>query len=335
MLARLLAAVVLLAACGGSPTGGGVTQSPHVAGPLSDTWLGHGTTWRPVTGEHPSARYSAALAYDALHRQFVLFGGQSGSVSYDDTWTFDGTAWKLATPAHKPRPRRDATMAYDPSLQLVVMYGGLIADAAEGIESGETWTWDGTDWKLVSADNHGPHLSFGSRMVTTQDGVILFGGHVFNTAYFADAWSFDGANWTRVDHGPGPAGRGDAAVAWNPLESSLLVYGGLGMRAGAGPGNIGVPLTDGWTLKAGTWTRLTAAGPPALYDASTMWDERNRAVVLLFGMSCPRPVNDAWVWNGSTWILAKMPVPARWAAALARDGEGNVLIFGGDDEAGC
>ena len=335
MLARLLLAAILLGACGGASPSGQLAQTPRVPGPLGDTWLGHGTSWRQATGDHPPARYAAGLAYDAGRKNFVLFGGQSGSVSYDDTWTFDGAAWTLMTPAHKPRPRRDPAMAYDPALGRVVLYGGVIPDGNEGSEAADTWTWDGNDWSMVSGDNHGPRYRDGARMATTGDGVILFGGHIGNVTYFGDAWSFDGATWTRVDDGPGPAGRGDAAVAWNPLESSLLVYGGLGLRAGAGPGNIGVPLTDGWSLKDGTWSRLTGAGPPALYDANTMWDERNQAVVLLFGMSCPEPRNDAWVWSGGPWIQARIPVPARWAAALARDGEGNVLVFGGDDEAGC
>ena len=325
-----LTAILATFACGP----GALPASQHVAGPLADTWSGHGTTWRPVTGEHPSPRYAAALAFDAERKQFVLFGGQSGSVSYDDTWTFDGTAWKPATPAHRPPPRRDAAMAYDPSLGRIVLYGGLVPDGNEGSEAADTWTWDGNDWSHVGDDNHGPGHRDGARLVTAGDGVILFGGHISNVSYFGDAWSFDGKTWTRTDRDPGPAGRGDAAVGWNPLDSSLLVYGGLGLRAGAGPGNIGVPLTDGWSLKDGTWSRLSD-GPPPLYDANTMWDERNQAVVLLFGMSCPRPRNDAWVWSGGQWIRASMPVPARWGAALARDADGNVLVFGGDDEAGC
>src|SRR6185295_15667526 len=144
---------------------------------------GHGPTWRQATGAHPSARYSAALAYDAARSDFVLFGGQSGSVSFDETWTFDGKTWKLQMPAHKPRPRRGAAMAYDPSLRLVVLYGGLVPDGSEGSEADDTWTWDGADWAQVSADNSGPKYRNGAQMVTAEDRVILFGGHTSNTRY--------------------------------------------------------------------------------------------------------------------------------------------------------
>jgi hypothetical protein len=335
VLTRWLAVGLLLAACGGTQPTPVATASPHTPGPLGDTWFGHGATWRQPGGPQPSPRYSASLAYDIARNDFVLFGGQFGGASYDETWTFDGQTWQRRIPAHKPPPRRDAAMAYDPSLQLVVLYGGVIPDSAEGREAADTWTWDGTDWRQVTADNDGPRYRDGARMVTAGKDVILFGGHVSNVRYFGDAWTLNGSRWVRADHNPSPAGRGDAAVAWNADDSSLLVIGGLGIRPDAGPGNLGLPLADGWSLKAGSWSQLTGSGPPALYDANAMWDQARHSVVVMFGMSCPNPVNDAWSWNGSAWLRSTVPISARWGAATAVDTNGNVLVFGGDDETGC
>ncbi len=301
MISRWLVAALFLSACGGTQPDAVATSSPHTPGPLGDTWFSNGLTWREPAGLHPSPRYAAALAYDAARNDFMLFGGQFGSVSYADTWSFDGQAWKRETPAHKPPPRRDAAMAYDPSLRLVVLYGGLIPNGAEGVEAADTWTWDGSDWTQVSTDNNGPHFRVGARMVTAENRVILFGGNIFNTSYFGDAWTFNGSTWVRADHKPSPAGRGDAAVAWNAEDSSLLVVGGLGVRTGAGPGNLGLPLSDAWSLKAGSWSQVTASG----------------------------------AWNGSVWTRSTLPIPARWSAATAADMNGGVLVFGGDDEVGC
>jgi hypothetical protein len=326
---------MLLSACGGSTPTAVTTPTEHSPGPLGDTWFGHGATWRQAAGAHPSARYSAALAYDAARSDFVLFGGQSGSVSYDETWTFDGKAWKLRIPAHKPRPRRGAAMAYDPSLRQVVLYGGLVPDGSEGSEADDTWTWDGADWALVTGNNSGPSYRNGAQMVTAGDRVILFGGHTSNTRYYGDAWTLTGSRWVRIDHAPTPAGRGEAAAAWDVDDSSLVVYGGIGIRPNAGPGNLGLPLTDAWSLKGGAWSQLSAAGPPALYNASGVWDAATHSVVVMLGMNCPQPVNDAWAWNGSTWSHSNLPIPARWAAASAEDASGEVLVFGGDDEKGC
>lgn len=334
MIARLLVTTLLLTACGGAGSGTAVVAT-HTPGPIADTWLRHGSTWREVAGPHPSPRYAAAMAYDAARHDFVLFGGQFGGVSYDETWTFDGETWTRLDPAHKPPPRRDAAMAYEPSRQIVVLYGGLIPDSAEGSEAADTWTWDGRDWTQVSAENSGPRFRVAARMVSAGDHVVLFGGHVFNVRYFGDAWTLDGSRWIRFDHDPTPAGRGEAAVAWNPDDSSLFVAGGLGLRPDAGPGNLGIARQDGWVLRNGSWTPITAAGPPAVYDAAAIWDGSTHAIVLMFGMVCPNPVSDAWSWNGSAWKRSSLPVPARWSAAVAEGSSGDVLVFGGDDESGC
>jgi hypothetical protein len=334
VIARWLVATLLLAACGGSGPGTAGVAS-HTPGPVADTWLRQGSAWRQVAGPHPSPRYAAAMAYDAARRDFVLFGGQFGGVTYDETWTFDGKAWKLQTPVHKPPPRRGAAMAYDPSLRLVVLYGGLVPDGSEGSEADDTWTWDGAGWALVTGNISGPSYRNGAEMVTAGDRVILFGGHTSNTKYYGDAWTLAGSSWVRIDHGPNPAGRGEAAVAWNADDSSLVVYGGIGIRPNAGPGNLGLPLTDAWSLKGGTWSQLSASGPPALYNASAVWDAATHSVVVMFGMECPNPVSDEWSWNGSAWKRSSLPVPARWSAAVAADSSGDVLVFGGDDESGC
>src|SRR5437763_5007458 len=55
-----------------------------------------------TTANSPSARSYPAMAYDAVSRKVVLFGGYNG-VYLNDTWTFDGTNWtKIATPISPP-----------------------------------------------------------------------------------------------------------------------------------------------------------------------------------------------------------------------------------------
>src|SRR5262249_13006000 len=148
--------VLLLTACGAAQTVTIVIKTPHTPGALADTWFGKGSDWKAAPGPHPPARYAAALAYDAARKDFVMFGGQFQSTSFDETWTFDGKSWKQQDPAHKPSARRNAAMAYDPALRVVVLYGGLVAGSGEGSEAADTWTWDGTDWVQVSLSNDGP-----------------------------------------------------------------------------------------------------------------------------------------------------------------------------------
>jgi hypothetical protein len=332
--------MVLLVACGGSPATAVVTPTHRAPGPLGDTWLRTAGTWHALTGNGPSSRYAAALAYDGARQMYVLFGGQTQKGSVDDTWVSDGRTWKLVSPAHKPAARRAATMAYDTQRQVVVLYGGLVQDRGEGSPASDTWVWDGSDWKMVESTNASPGARIGSKMVSTPRGVVLFGGSVFNNdQFFADAWTWDGARWTRIDRAPTPPGRNNAAAAWNEVDSSLFVYGGSGLNPAAAGGAAGKPLSDSWLLKGATWEQISATGPTARAQANALWDASARRVLVMFGMTgvdCPQPTNEVWAWDGTSWSrLASAAVPVRWGAALAQAADGSALLFGGSDEPGC
>src|SRR5262245_22984206 len=170
-----IAVVLLLVACGG-PANSSVSQSspsPQPPGPRADTWAWDGVAWQPAAGARPSARYAAALAYDAQHRNYVLFGGQTKRGSSDETWLWSAGTWTLASPAHKPTARRNPAMAYDPEHKMVVLYGGLVQNQAEGDPVADTWGWDGSDWAVLNdySDTAGQRL--GAGLVTAGSKVVL------------------------------------------------------------------------------------------------------------------------------------------------------------------
>lgn len=301
---------------------------------MGDTWTWNGAGWHRAATAGPSARYAAAAAYDAGHKQFVLYGGQTVKGSSDETWLWDGTRWRVASPVHKPAARRAAAMAWDPASHRIVMYGGLVADQLEGHEVGETWTWDGSDWTEVDPGPGPPGARQGASLVTAGDRVLLFGGHVFNVTYYGDAWSWNEGTWTPADRAPRPPGRGGAAAAWDSSTSSLLVYGGDGLNAAGGPGAFGTPLADGWALRDSKWTSLGDGLPGQTTLASVIWTQGG--FVLLLGMHCPNPSDAAWAWDGIKWRPLESPgIPARWAAAVAQAPDGTALLFGGSNQKGC
>lgn len=264
-----------------------------------------------------------------------MFGGQTAHGTSDETWVWDGKAWTARSPSHKPPARRTAGMAYDPAHRVVVLYGGLVADPAEGHASGDTWTWDGTDWTAANETTGPPDPREGPVLVTAGDRVVLFGGHNFNVDYRGDAWAWDGKTWHRIDQDPRPQGRGDAAAVWNPTQSSLFVFGGTGLNAAAGPGAQGSPLGDAWSLSGSLWQRVSAPGPPALAFANALWDGGQNSAVVLMGINCPKPSGEAWAWDGHAWSTKATGVPPRWGAAVGQSAKGKALLFGGSDEAGC
>ena len=97
-------------------------------------------TWtKQAPATHPSARDSAAMAYDAATGTMVLFGGETGEGRlFGDTWTWDGTTWTQQHPATSPSPRAGAQMAYDAATGTVVLFGG--GHVGGGVPFGDTWT---------------------------------------------------------------------------------------------------------------------------------------------------------------------------------------------------
>jgi len=106
------------------------------------------------------------------------------------------------------------------------------------------------------------------------------------------------------------------------------------MNAAAGPGALGTPLADGWSLTNGAWKKLDAEGPGQLEYANAI-SSTSRFTVLL-GMHCPNPSDAAWAWDGTSWSRGAKPgMSARWGAALAQAPDGTALLFGGSNEKGC
>lgn len=274
------------------------------------------------------------MAYDAKHGDFVMFGGGTSKGASDETWTWDGSAWKLQTPAHKPDPRWGAGMGYDPQLGVVVLYGGHVPTNEEWISGDDTWIWDGADWTPAG---HSAALKGrdGPRMVTASDTLLLVGGHDGNQTFYGDVWQWGGGTWTPADKAPRPTGRGSPTTAWDPARGSLLVFGGTALDPTRGPGENGKPLRDAWILRNGAWIQVAGPAQTALYS-NAIWDPHLRSVIVMFGLNCPEMSHVAWAWDGTQWSQAQRPaIPDRWGAASAQAPDGHALVFGGSNQAGC
>lgn len=337
-VAVVLAALAwLLPGCGTEPCPSATCA--QIPGPLGDTHLtgvppGAGDYQHPDTD--PSPRYLAAIAYDASHAQYVLFGGQTKMTTSGETWIFYGyrhvppagcqynacDPWGRVNPAHKPPARSGAAMAYDPTHHVVVMFGGQLAGKSG--PASDTWTWDGSDWTQI-ADAAGPGPREGASMVTAGDRVLLFGGKSSSRSY-ADVWTWDGHSWSRLDADPTPPGRGYAAVTWDPKTNSLVILGGTGSN--------GRPLSDSWQWNA-SWAQLASNVISPVTRANSEWDHDAEAVIVTNGISCPGLNRYVWSWDGARWKLLGGGVASRWGAALAEDTAGNTLLFGGSNQTGC
>ena len=154
--------VVLL---GGFPATGG----------SADTWEWDGTEWTQVADTGPDTRGLNGMAYDAVREQVVLFGGaDSAGNLLADTWVWDGTEWtQLADTG--PEARYVHAMTFDVAGERVLVFGGLNAPPASAA-LGDTWAWNGDDWKQVA--DFGPPAAVAASAECDGHAVLLFGGGV-------------------------------------------------------------------------------------------------------------------------------------------------------------
>ncbi|HTS49579.1 MAG TPA: IPT/TIG domain-containing protein [Bryobacteraceae bacterium] len=114
---------------------------------FNDTWVWDGSNWmRKPSNTQMIGRSRHAMAYDAEHKQVVMFGGTyahgvlPGNFLPIDTWTWDGSDWTKQSPLTTPPERERSAMAYDAAHSQVVMFGG-VGEAGSGTYYNDTWTW--------------------------------------------------------------------------------------------------------------------------------------------------------------------------------------------------
>src|SRR5436190_11087355 len=73
-------------------------------------------------------------------------------------------SWVQLLPRVSPTPRWDAAMAFDPAIDKMVLFGGLVEDEDQDGKPtfrplSDTWTFDGTAWAQQSPAASPPALS--------------------------------------------------------------------------------------------------------------------------------------------------------------------------------
>jgi len=187
---------------------GGCSRS---ACPNNDTWYyTGGTGWTNLTSSlspssPPLGGASMAFAADAADGYSVLFGGCRDAVCADlsaTTYGFDGFGWLAIPVVDSPPGTWGASLAYDPALGQLVLFGGCDGRTCA---RDATWTYYNFDWtnRTAAVAALGSTPPGRSQAVLTWDELdatlVLFGG-VDDALVLGDTWSLDcpssGCVWT-------------------------------------------------------------------------------------------------------------------------------------------
>ena len=335
-------------------------------------------TWSTYTAStSPPPLSTATAVYDSDNKTVVLFGGEraNGALS-NDTWVWNGSTWidYPGTAIQAPPARRLASMAFDPKLHQLILFGG---QGANGLLLGDTWAWNGASWyeKSTGLDSEAPTPREAAAMAYDADGeLMLFGGtgHASQSASpstttvpttttlpsagtanggvstastsaplvnLSDTWRWNGASWVQ-GRVTGPAARAGAAIAYDSSTGQTLLFGGQSSA-------IGTPrpalLSDTWAWNGSLWTLwVPPAGksipwPAPRAGANLAGDPLARGLVLFGGTTSRGLTADTWLWTGTGWesIQAKGGIGARAQAAAAFDaGTTQLVVFGGEGAGG-
>ncbi len=157
---------------------GGVTQSGNA---FSDTWT-FDTEWRPHSSSGPGLSIRAAMAYNPLRQQLVLFD-EAGV-----TWTMTATGWdQLATMG--PPPRSAGTMVFSPELSAILLYGG-VANGTTVL--GDLWMLIDDGWSKLEPKGEQPTVRQDPRLVAHRPlrSLVLHAGTTSSGRRLDDTWLF-------------------------------------------------------------------------------------------------------------------------------------------------
>jgi hypothetical protein len=207
---------------------------------------------------------------------------------------------------------------------LILLAGILTAPSAAAQVN---WTFRGPVVPISRIENAMVYDSVQNRMV-------VFGGYDLNFNDTNDVWEYDGAArvWANVTS-PGPAVRHGAAMAYDPLRGTILMFGGISFVSASAFAE-----TWEWDTATKSWTELSVSpSPPARGGAGLVYDPINDRMVLHGGWDpATGLLADTWAWDPSAGAWSNLGPSAgpnfharAYHGFVYNSANGRPTIFGG------
>jgi len=314
-------------------------------------------SWVNLTGRtegSPGGQADGSMVWDASDGYVLLFGGGFGGFydlsigDYD--WSYLNGVWSNITglvTGGGPPGNVVAGLAFDPALQQVVAFGGLvgIGDFASSIADNVTWLYHDYVWTnetSLAGAAPSPRLFMAFAEDSSADEVVLFGGATALSAprpWANDTWVFGDGKWSNITDTAGITSNRTAfpGLSNDPADSgALLVYQTNGSH----------PRTEVTQLFSDQhWVNLTGSltVPAPLAVAPEMaWDAQESAVIL-FAYNVVQDISGAtqgfsveYAFSHGAWInlTGLAPISTVYTAAFPMFVEmpdGTVAFYGGAD----
>ena len=272
------------------------------------------------------------MTWDASDGYALFYGGSfnmtaDGAVA--DTWTYQNGTWSniTAVTSGSPPPLVGAALAYDPSSDSVILFGG---ENGGEQDQNQTWSYHDHIWtNLTSSAGPAPQPRIYPGLATdpSDDEIVMYGGiNASGASTLWDTWTFSGGKWANVTATAGPIAHAQVPVmSYDGADSGVLLTGAASFHVDGSKPYF--PVT--FVFSGGVWKNLTASlsvQPPLSLGAyaGMAWLPGASAVLYYLG-AIVNPVSGAPVLQSATWEF----VGGAWTniTTSAGGGPGVVLEF--------
>jgi len=282
---------------------------------------------------HAKGRLSGGdgMVYDRVRGQTVLtltdalYGSSSANM---DVWTWDAKTWNLVKPATRPPGRINHMTAFDTTRGELVMFGGIWYSGTSNTFFGDTWVWNGSQWRLAATSGPRPRHSSSMAYDAARKQVVLFGGYIgMPSSPLADTWVWDGKAWSQKQPSKSPPGVSGHQLAFDQRRGRVVLFGGNT--------DSRTPVANIWEWDGNTWLKQNpTSGPVARTDHMMAYDPSRGRVVVYGGHDacCSKFYGDTWEWDGKSWFsrkTAKVPSANYIADFVYDETQERMVLFGG------
>lgn len=200
--------------------------------------------------------------------------------------------WQLLSDGTGPEPRAGMAMAFDSTVNRIVMYGGSCA----GYACSDTWKYDNASgWQQINVSGPSPREDVVMAYDSKRDRMILFGGHQWAGSQLNDTWQFKDNVWTQLSITTTPGARSNQTMVYDPRRDKIVMFGGWSPSSGFYWG-------DTWEFDGIDWSQVSTTNSPAGRAGTRMVYAPDLGGIILFGGGeASNFVNDTWRYDGENW----------------------------------
>jgi hypothetical protein len=297
---------------------------------VEELWMFHlpNLSWTKTPVNPPPGEPPGQIEFVPITDRILLHTGRA-------TWTFDLTKqdWTRANTGRDPGSSYGQGLAYLPTLEKVVEYGGKCNEGCTG------WVWlfdpRAEAWEEGAPPPWPPGRADHTLALDAKRGkVLLFGGEKsFVSGGWgpdAESWIFDPETdlWEQLDLPTRPSIRSAHAMAYHPGTDSFYLFGGR---------NYSLLLSDTWKFDAGSrqWVNVSPpVSPTPRFGHVMAYSSAIDRIIMHGGQANRAALGDTWVFNpySNEWNRTNPGLPSlpRFSHAMVEDPKSGVLVtFGG------